>query len=421
MIRSFLFAVPILACLFVNGCALFRMSSDGGRLTEMKDEPTIRVALMTGVDAAPVSCSVPSIATSTSPGGFRLDIPADAGVEFRANVDGVEVWLEGAGRKAFDPGPVVLIPDKGGLITVDRNRYRGVLEVRLNARGSLTIINRVLMEDYLRGVVPNEIGHGDEALLEAVKAQAVAARTYAVAYRGRWSAEGYDLLNTVEDQVYTGAGSESKNADRAIRETRGVIGLHRGEAIMTNYSSTCGGHTASREEVWDKPPLPYLKGVSDEGGKGHFCSTSRYFNWEESWAGDEFWRIARDNLTREYSLSIPAEAVLKDLHVREKGPSGRVRVLEFETDRGTFRALGDRIRWVTQRPGSAGPLRSILFEPSVKKSKGRVSEVVFKGRGWGHGVGMCQWGAMERSRGGQSYDRILKHYYRGIRLVAVYE
>jgi stage II sporulation protein D len=284
----------------------------------------------------------------------------------------------------------------------------------------LTVINEVGIEDYLRGVVPNEIPHGSLDLREAVKAQTVAARTYAIAYRGQYAAEGYDLLSTVMDQVYSGVEGESEITDRAIRDTRGVVASFQGEAIQTNYSSTCGGHTADRHEVWDKPPLPYLKGVSDKGSDFSFCSTSKYFRWEEGWGGAEFLRSVRENLARENGTRIDSTAVLKDVHVVERGKSGRVKVIEFRTDKGNFRATGDRIRWAIQRPGGAGPLRSTLFDVHAQKDHGRVVRVTLRGRGWGHGVGMCQWGAMERSRQGQSYAQILHHYYRGIRLMTLY-
>ncbi len=414
--------IVVLASLsvLISGCSVFKLSSKDGGLVQMKEEPTFRIAV--AVDQATQELTADTEFAVRTPGanGLAATFPAGTIVEFRAVRDGIEVWKKGGGREAHDPGPLTLIPDKAGFVTVGANRYRGMVEVRLNPRGSLTVINRVLLEDYLRGVVPNEIAHGDPALKEAVKAQAVAARTYALAYRGRNSAEGFDLVNTVMDQVYTGVGSESANADRAIAETRGMIALYRGEAIMMNYSSTCGGHTASRDEVWDKPPLDYLKGVSDKGGDGHFCSRSKYFRWTETWDGDAFWKIARENLVREYKVAIPDNAVLEDVKIAETGGSGRVRILEFRTDKGVFQARGDRIRWVTQRPAGAGPLRSVFFEASIKTSKGRVSQVTFNGRGWGHGVGMCQWGAMERSRRGQDFKKILEHYYSDIKLAAIY-
>src|SRR5262249_46018476 len=144
--------------------------------------------------------------------------------------------------------------------------------------------------------------------------------------------------------------------------TRGVVALYHGEPILTNYCSTCGGRTAARDEVWDKPPLAYLKSVSDAGAGGYFCSTSRYFKWEETWNGAELLGILRENLRREYGLEVPDGAEFRDLKILERGSSGRVRRIALETDRGTFEAHGDRIRWVLGRPSGAGPLRSTLFD-----------------------------------------------------------
>ncbi|HEX7880887.1 MAG TPA: SpoIID/LytB domain-containing protein [Candidatus Eisenbacteria bacterium] len=276
------------------------------------------------------------------------------------------------------------------------------------------------MEEYLRGVVPNEIGHGKADLLEAVKAQAVAARTYALISRGQYEADGYDLLATVADQVYSGLAAESPIVDQALEETRGVVALFEGQPIVTNYASTCGGHTADRDEVWDKPPLPYLRGISDKGDDGYWCAGSKYFQWQETWTGEELWTIARKALNRDYAYGITDESQLKNISVTETGPSGRVRKLSFETTTGSYEARGDRIRWVLYRAANAGPLRSTLFTINVDTHKDRVSKLTVDGAGWGHGVGMCQWGAMTRSRKGQDFRKILGDYYRGVQLAALY-
>jgi stage II sporulation protein D len=387
----------------------------------VREEPTLRVAVLTNAESAVV----------TADGAFRLlgdgldeTTRFDGGVELtatRSGNGGVDLRSDLARFRRTVTGSVRLVPDEDKPVRVAGSGYHGGLEIRPGAANGVTVLNRVPMEEYLRGVVPHEISHGSPQLLEAVKAQAVAARTYAIVQRGQYEADGYDLLATVQDQVYGGVSGEAPTVDQALRETRGVVATHRGEPIVTNYSSTCGGHTADRDEVWDKPPLPYLRGVPDRGGKdGAWCARSKYFRWEETWKGDEFWRLARAALNRYYGHDIPESARLGQLEVAEKGPSGRVKTLLFRTSAGEFFAYGDRIRWILPRPGNVGPLRSILFELDVDHAKGQVSRVAAKGGGWGHGVGMCQWGAMERSRGGQDYEDILEHYYQGVRLAELY-
>ncbi len=145
--------------------------------------------------------------------------------------------------------------------------YRGRIEVFVNSRGSLTVVNAVSMEDYLLGVVPNELSL---PAIEAQKAQAIAARTYAVANVGQFGTQGFDILPTVRSQVYQGFSSESKMGTQAVLETRGIFASYKGKPINALYTSTCGGRTENSENIFDFNE-PYLRGVecSLEGRK-HF-------------------------------------------------------------------------------------------------------------------------------------------------------
>lgn len=169
--------------------------------------------------------------------------------------DGGAALLRGAQSCTF----VAPDEDRAPLKFADRP-YRGRLEVFLNRRGRLTVVNVVPMEAYLRGVVPNELSPTVFSHLEALKAQAIAARTYALKNRGRYAAEGYDLLPTAASQVYRGQGSEHPLSDRAVAETRGVVAVYQGEPIDALYTSTSGGRTENAEYVFGTPQ-PYLKSV----------------------------------------------------------------------------------------------------------------------------------------------------------------
>lgn len=152
-------------------------------------------------------------------------------------------------------------------VRLNGKAYRGKLEVFVNSRGSLTVVNVVPVEDYLLGVVPNELSLPS---LEAQKAQAVAARTYAIANIGRYGTQGFDLLPTVWSQVYKGVSSENSNGTRAVRETSGVVATYKGEPINAKYTSTCGGRTENSENVFDFN-APYLRGVECSlEGRRHF-------------------------------------------------------------------------------------------------------------------------------------------------------
>lgn len=137
--------------------------------------------------------------------------------------------------------------------------FRGKIEVFANARGALTVVNVIGLEDYVRGVVPNELSPGGYPAIEAQKAQAIAARTYALKNRGQFASEGYDLLPTTRSQVYRGLSSEHPLSSRAVEETRGMIATYNGEPINALYTSTCGGRTEDAENIFNTA-APYLRG-----------------------------------------------------------------------------------------------------------------------------------------------------------------
>src|SRR5437588_10550033 len=134
--------------------------------------------------------------------------------------------------------------------------YRGKIEVFANTRGALTVVNVIGLEDYVRGVVPNELSY---PAIEALKAQAIAARTYALKNRGQFAFDGYDLLPTTRSQVYRGLTSETPLTSRAVDETRGMIATYNGEPINALYTSTCGGRTEESENIFNEA-APYLRG-----------------------------------------------------------------------------------------------------------------------------------------------------------------
>ena len=138
--------------------------------------------------------------------------------------------------------------------------YRGRLEVFTNQRGMLTVVNVIGLEDYVRGVVPNELSPGSYGAIEALKAQAVAARTYAIGNRNNFASQGFDLLPTTRSQVYGGLSTEHPLATRAVEETRGIIATYQGEPINALYTSTCGGRTENAENVFEGDTVPYLRG-----------------------------------------------------------------------------------------------------------------------------------------------------------------
>ena len=441
-------ALLLVLAALVTGCAGLRSLSDGGERGEgadpgdyefagtdggsrfeqgelPADAPFIRVGLAHGIKSAEVSCG----------GEFTVGLYADSLESWR--VEAGERWRFGAAGEGItgsgpgggfhmDAGTIRIRPETAGPLVFDGVAYRGEIELFPSGRGSLTVVNVVDVESYLRGVVPSEIGPRPESEIEAVKAQAVAARTYAIASGGQRAAGGFDVYATVDDQVYTGIDGEHPVCDRAISATAGVFMSHSGKPIHAYFHANCGGRTEARHQVWELPSVPYLKPVWDSPEEDQFndafCSSGAHFRWSESWTGKEIADLVRKHLPGAASTPVrkPVGEVL-DLRVTVNTPSGRVRWLEVETTEGTYRVFGDRVRWLLRRPGTDRILWSSWFELDVTTLRAsRIIRVEAKGRGYGHGIGMCQHGAMEMARQGYRYDEILKHYYEGISLERAY-
>ena len=174
---------------------------------------------------------------------------------------GLTVYAGGASQLLSARAPVVFASadEQNAPLRFNERPYRGRLEVFTNTTGALTVVNVVALEDYVRGVVPNELSPGGYPAVEALKAQAVAARTYAVSNRGQFAASGFDLLPTIRSQVYGGRATEHPLTDRAVAETRGVVATYAGEPVVAYYTSTCGGHTEDGDKIFGGEPAPYLR------------------------------------------------------------------------------------------------------------------------------------------------------------------
>jgi stage II sporulation protein D len=236
----------------------------------------------------------------------------------------------------------------------------------------------------------------------------VAARTYAVRYLGRRSSEGFDVYATVADQVYGGVTGETELISGAVLSTVGEVLTYQGTPIVAYYHSTCAGRTAAIDEVWNERPIPYLVSVTDVNratGEAFDRSSSR-FTWTERWTGPEL--TAMLNRTLADSLGGRRITRVRDMRVLERTPSGRVRAMVIDTDAGRVTVGKDRVRWILV-PNRGGILNSSKFDVRMSPDGGAVIE----GGGWGHGIGMCQVGAMGRARAGQDYRTILQTYYPG--------
>ncbi len=352
-----------------------------------------------------------------SPGGGTGNIPVVHGQYRNGRDQMVRIALATAAHEGADlgsgKGPLVVRPEASGSFVVwGGKRYRGELVISATDSGML-VVNRLSMDDYLRGVVPLEIGNRTAAEFAAVQAQAVAARTYA--YKHLNDARAFDMYSTVQDQVYGGVDAEKPQADTAIMTTADVVVLYNGQPITTPYHSTCGGSTAAVSEVWyNQSDEPYLRPVSDRiPGTDHFyCDPSPRFSWTQSFDGPGL-RAVMEKYLAAYT-NAPKTGVGRITDIREQGrtPSGRVAALTVQTDSGSYTLRANDIRFVLRDPKGA-ILNSTYFSFTKETSGGEVSNLNVNGRGYGHGIGMCQWGAIGRARAGQNYRTILETYYPG--------
>ncbi|HKQ19840.1 MAG TPA: SpoIID/LytB domain-containing protein [Candidatus Eisenbacteria bacterium] len=378
----------------------------------------IRVGLVVGAPSLLLAGST-NWGLSTGDGG-RITT-AESGERLRIVRMGpaaMEVYRDGVMAPLWTGGPadtLVLTPEGGGYSGWSGRWYRGAFRIHASQPEGLTLVNEVPLESYLRGVLPEEIGQPPESDYEAVKAQAVAARSYTLSYLGRRAALGFDLWASVEDQVYGGTARENSQSNRALQATDGEVLLSEGSPIRALYSSTCGGRTSNVEDVWPWPWTAYLRSVrdADDPGETPYCARSGNFRWREEWDAATFMATLRKFGPAE---GVPAKVLagdLRDVRVGVRSRSGRVQEVIVSTTGGDWALRGDRTRWALRRPGGEAILRSSFLKVGVlRDSGGRPLAVIATGAGNGHGIGLCQWGAMGMARAGKSYKEILGHYYK---------
>ncbi len=368
----------------------------------------IRIGLLQGVRVATVECSE-TMRVSAGAGtlhGKRFVLRAGSG---RISISGS--GGDGRGTK--------VTCEAASPIKVDGTAYRGAVEVSLRS-GAMTVVNIVGLEDYVSGVVPKEIGYLKSEEVEAMKAQALAARTYTVAHLGRRASSGFDLYSDTRDQVYGGVSVESDVGNRAVRETAGLVMTHNGRPIQAFFHSTCGGSTANIEDVWESEPVPYLRRTYDADADGEFnCRGSRHFRWTETYSAAAAREMISSNLRREVPGAPRDVGRIREVVVDAQALSGRAQSVRVTSDNGTWVVRKKKIRAVLRRrsDGEDRPLRSTYIRIlNDRTPDGYLSRVVISGAGNGHGIGMCQWGAIGMARAGRSAEQIVRKYYRGTEL-----
>lgn len=384
-------------------------------------EPVVRVGVI--VDSATVGVSSSARFTILESSGDVVARGEPGEVFVVRNSGGVLRGQSDRGGQFSGSAQTLRVRAENDTVRLGARPYRGEALVRI-ADSGVTAINVLELEAYLLGVVPREIGRRPASEIDAMKAQAVAARTYAVGNMNGRSNLGFDFYATVQDQVYGGASDEDSIVSRAVHETRGEILTHNGRPILAYYSSTCGGRTASIEESWaGRAPLPYLRSVSDRvpGTDQHYCDTSSRFRWQNDWTREELVQVLGETLRAHTRGAVQSVQRVNDVRIVDRNASERV-TIDVTADGQTYRVRMDSLRWVLRtEPG--GPIlnSSMLLDlEATTGDDGTVEHLHVEGGGWGHAIGMCQVGAMGRARAGQSYREILAAYYTGARLERLY-
>ena len=300
---------------------------------------------------------------------------------------GARVRLRGQNLSA----PGFLVEWVGNPLEISSRSYRDQVRILPGPNRDLWVINVLPLEEYLVGLINFEIS--SQWPMAAVKAQVIAARTYAFFQRRNRAGELYDVDSGVSDQVYGGTGKEDARSRRAMEETRGELILHEGNPIFSVYSACCGGKTESGEYMW-AAGFPYLRSMECA-----YCLDSPHFLWNYSIGGE---RLA----SALGSGTVSGPRVL-GVEIEERSPSRRVLRLWIQSESSRRLIPGKDFR----RLLGYDQLRSTNF---ILTEKEGVFQ--FSGLGWGHGVGFCQWGAKGMADAGMDYLTILKSYYQGVEI-----
>jgi stage II sporulation protein D len=286
---------------------------------------------------------------------------------------------------------IVRVSSAGEFIQVNGRSYRGLIELRKKKNNRLLVINDLDVEDYLRGVIAAEIPSDWE--FEALKAQAVASRTYALYRKRTAGARPYHILATVDGQVYSGKSGERARTVEAVRQTEGIVVTYKGEVIQAFYHASCGGRTESAWELWGID-APYLRGVDCD------CQEiSKYGPWEK--------RIGKAAVAVALGKQGYRLRDISKIEIEGITAAGRVKQVAIRHAGGITEVPAESLRAAV----GYSAIPSVFFDIAIAGN-----DIIISGRGLGHGVGLCQWGAREMAQRGQDYRAILMHYYPGTTL-----
>lgn len=299
------------------------------------------------------------------------------------------------GKKIFDVPALRIKVARDSNIYIDSRRFRGDIGIVRKDNGKLMVINYIGLENYLYGVLYHEVSN--RWPMECLKAQAIAARTFALYQIRQSKPQSYDLRCDIYSQMYGGRTGEKWSTTRAVDATRGKVLTFNGDIFPTYYHATCAGYTEDALNLWNMDLAP-LKGVPC-----NYCSRSKHYRWTKELPLSQ---IKTKLIGAGYKIGN-----ISCVNILSRNKSGRNDKIEIKDDAGIIIVMtGKDFRQIF------GPndIRSTKFDAEIKKDN-----LVLKGMGWGHGVGMCQWGAFGMSQKGKKCDEILKYYYPGTEIATI--
>ena len=376
-------------CLFFLFLSFWPWEKDVGQIKKTSQEiptdpallNTVRVAIF--YEKSSVSIRVPgSYEIQALPGHQALTSGSSLGSSvIRTDSSGIRLG------SASYPVSGLRISTQNKEVQIENRGYHNVVEVLKNPLGSLTVINEIQLEDYLKGVLPSEMNATWSE--EALKAQAVISRTYAIFKNIENQEFPFTLGSDVGTQVYGGKSVERSSANLAVEKTRGQILMYQGKIFSTFFHSTCGGRTGRADYQWNVQAHPSLKGVECQ-----FCGASPYYFWKADFSEPE--------IRRHLSKKGVHVSKIHKISLDQPDDSGRPHFFVIQHDGGSVKML-------------ANDFRIALGADRMRSTKVQINQqgetFSFKGQGWGHGVGLCQYGAKNLAELGYRYVDILRFYY----------
>ncbi len=335
-------------------------------------------------------------------GSVKMELEGNSNVEIYVEENQLNV---NAANRNFNGEKIAF--NSSGIFMLEGKKYRGDFLSSISG-GRLKIVNRLNLDDYLKGVLPMEmpIGSGNENY-EALKAFAITARNYSLSKIVENKID-YDVYPDVRDQVYGGVDAEKDITNSAVDETSGMIIKYNNQPAITFYHASCGGYTENIANVFGSLEYPYLKGIKD--GDPPNCSIAPNFYWKENFSESALIRNlfkAKKIKSRDYSV--------ENIRINKNSTTGRVKeiIIDLSSDDNDEEVIikGNDIRSVIGNSNGSGILKSTMFNAEFDGEN-----FILNGQGNGHGVGLCQWGAISLSQKGYSFKDIIYHYFPGTQL-----